>query len=617
MPPAARSLIARCAATLLVVWPAVAAPPSGVPGHGWRRSGLAPGRPVDTHLPSHAERANLDFLPPPITELGPIDEVGLMLEDDLEPQPAPFRFGVQRVVPLTLADGQWVRVSGGTIWRCDVEGVGSTSSRLHLSGLRLEEGQEIFLSAPAEPSAGVGPITGRGERDDGEAWGNFARGGAARLEWFVPDGTAAGRLPFDRVEYAHAYRDVFMEMERQALVECRNQPSCFAGWADQSNATARVMFTRNNINVMCSGQLMATMLADETPYLSTAYHCIKTSTEAASANMRFFYRTAECDGAMDANVSVPGANLVATHQASDISLLMVRGALPPGVYWSGWMTGAPPVGTASVCLHHPNGYPQAISFGAKTGTSGACSNTPTTFTVNWTVGVTEPGSSGGGLYDEASHMLYGLLSCGTSGCNYAAGWDGFSRWDLALANGGFAAFMVAGSDDAFEPDDTCATAAALMPGTYANLVAKRLGPDWYAIEVPQGARLNVSSTYLHANGDLDFRLWGACSDTGPIAEEVSDVNNESFSYVNQSGSTTLLLEVFLASGTRNTYGLGISISAACAEDLDGDQEVTGGDLGMMLLDFGPCPGCPADLDGDGAVTAADIALMLLAFGPCP
>jgi hypothetical protein len=134
--------------------------------------------------------------------------------------------------------------------------------------------------------------------------------------------------------------------------------------------------------------------------------------------------------------------------------------------------------------------------------------------------------------------------------------------------------------------------------------------------VPAGSRLGVNATYLHANGDLDFRLWNACTDAAPLAEELSDFNNESFSYTNPGATTTLLLEVFLSSGTRNTYTLSLSLSAACAEDLDGDGEVTGGDLGLMLLDFGPCAGCAADLDGDGEVTGSDISLLLLAFGPC-
>jgi hypothetical protein len=337
---------------------------------------------------------------------------------------------------------------------------------------------------------------------------------------------------------------------------------------------------------------------------------------AASATVRFFYRTVACDDVLNAGVSVPGTSIVATDQTDDISLLMVRGALPSGVTWAGWMTSTPAVGTSCVCLHHPNGYPQAISFGVKTGTSGACPLTASTFTVNWNLGVTEGGSSGGGLYDESSQLLFGLLSCGTTSCFYQGGWDGFSRWDLALSAGGFAPYMLAGSDDTFEPNNTCATATPLVSGAYSGLIVKRLSPDWYAIDVPQGASLNVRSTYSNARGDLDFRLWGACGDAEPLADALGDIDNESFSFVNTTGGTTLLLEVFLSTGTRNDYALEVSISPPCAADLDGDGEVSSGDIAIMLLEFGTCAGCDADLDGDGQVSAGDIALLLLSFGPC-
>jgi hypothetical protein len=60
-----------------------------------------------------------------------------------------------------------------------------------------------------------------------------------------------------------------------------------------------------------------------------------------------------------------------------------------------------------------------------------------------------------------------------------------------------------------------------------------------------------------------------------------------------------------------------SISSPCPTDLDGSGEVDGGDIGLLLLDFGLCPGCPSDLDGSGEVDGADIGLMLLDFGACP
>ena len=48
-------------------------------------------------------------------------------------------------------------------------------------------------------------------------------------------------------------------------------------------------------------------------------------------------------------------------------------------------------------------------------------------------------------------------------------------------------------------------------------------------------------------------------------------------------------------------------------DLDGDGVVGGGDIAVMLLDFGACPGCPSDLDGSGEVDGGDIAFLLLLF----
>ena len=49
-------------------------------------------------------------------------------------------------------------------------------------------------------------------------------------------------------------------------------------------------------------------------------------------------------------------------------------------------------------------------------------------------------------------------------------------------------------------------------------------------------------------------------------------------------------------------------------DLDGDGVVGSGDLGFLLLDYGPCAGCPSDLDGSGTVDFGDVGFLLLLFG---
>ncbi|MCP4892332.1 MAG: hypothetical protein GY911_00770, partial [Actinomycetales bacterium] len=52
-----------------------------------------------------------------------------------------------------------------------------------------------------------------------------------------------------------------------------------------------------------------------------------------------------------------------------------------------------------------------------------------------------------------------------------------------------------------------------------------------------------------------------------------------------------------------------------AADLNGDGEVNGADLALVLAAWGqPCLGCAADINGDGVVNGADLALILAGWG---
>jgi hypothetical protein len=54
------------------------------------------------------------------------------------------------------------------------------------------------------------------------------------------------------------------------------------------------------------------------------------------------------------------------------------------------------------------------------------------------------------------------------------------------------------------------------------------------------------------------------------------------------------------------------------EDLNGDGNVDGGDLLVMLASWGWCDGpCQADLDGDGSVGITDVLKLLAAMVPAP
>ncbi|MFG0257460.1 MAG: RHS repeat-associated core domain-containing protein [Phycisphaerales bacterium JB043] len=58
-----------------------------------------------------------------------------------------------------------------------------------------------------------------------------------------------------------------------------------------------------------------------------------------------------------------------------------------------------------------------------------------------------------------------------------------------------------------------------------------------------------------------------------------------------------------------------SASASCFADLDGDGDVDGADLGLLLGAWGTSG--PADLNNSGSVNGSDLGLLLGAWGPCP
>jgi hypothetical protein len=56
---------------------------------------------------------------------------------------------------------------------------------------------------------------------------------------------------------------------------------------------------------------------------------------------------------------------------------------------------------------------------------------------------------------------------------------------------------------------------------------------------------------------------------------------------------------------------------ACPGDFDGNNTVSGSDLGALLGSWGPCPpGAVGDMDSNGVINGADLGALLGAWGPC-
>ncbi len=87
--------------------------------------------------------------------------------------------------------------------------------------------------------------------------------------------------------------------------------------------------------------------------------------------------------------------------------------------------------------------------------------------------------------------------------------------------------------DAFEPNETCATAAPIGTGTTTGLNIDPGTLDFYSINLAAGDAIQVDFTFLHADGDVDLRLEAPCGTTRASSGSVTD--NESASWTNTTG----------------------------------------------------------------------------------
>jgi hypothetical protein len=553
----------------------------------------APPKPAVTSL---SEKFGVQIVAPPgELRLDAANNQAFIAEDVANPPPCKaIRYAVGRDVPPNPAAGTWFAVDaqhgGGFVWVCDVTSPGAFGLRLHLSQMNLAAGTQLVVYDPANPAGFVdGPYEGRGVHDSGEMWTLTIFNQTARVEVYVPPlplklaGAGNPNPPnspgvvIDRLQ--HAYRDfnqVFVAREGN----CYNDVTCFPAWANTSHASAGIGIIGNN-SLYCSGTMLNAQNGDLSPYFLTANHCLSTGATAQNSEIFWLFQTSVCNGAPPALASVAQSNvctLLSTSSNSDYTLLMVEGTIPRNqLFWAGWTSAVIGDGTLIAGVHHPGGAYKRISFGNKSSAI-TCGNVnhirSDWYTVNGNLSVTEPGSSGSGLFLQSNQQLIGQLHCGPSACGNAAPNQHDDYGAFAVTYGSISAFLTGGSDDGFEPNDSCGAAHALGSGSYPNLIVKSTSEDWYAVSVPGGGgTLNVQLSFTHAFGDIDLELYGTCGGS-LLASSAGTSNTESITYVNNGATATFYVRVFLFSDTRNTYSMNIAAvppvppNDACANAVD-------------------------------------------------
>jgi hypothetical protein len=329
-----------------------------------------------------------------------------------------------------------------------------------------------------------------------------------------------------------------------------------------STAVSGIGTVNSNQGVWCTGQLLniSAKKPDFTPYWLTANHCLDNQVDASFAEFFWGYQTGTCGGPAPSLFSVPrsvGATLLSTHPISDYTLLLIEGALPSGLFWSGWTSKQIKDGTPAVAIHHPSGDFKRISFGVKSAIGQCAAGFPgvKTVHVDWTDAPTEPGSSGSGIFLASTGQLFGQLFGGPSSCGNET-FDCYGEFKTTFSR--IKNLLKGGSDDKSDQNDACGQARLVKPGVLPGRIVKVTDSDWYRITIPGGKSVQIDLSFAHANGDVDMALLGACN-VGVIAVSDGTTNGERFQVTN-TGRTpvTIRWQVFLANDTRNSYDLSVS-----------------------------------------------------------
>ena len=518
--------------------------------------------------PVPSQELGLDLVAVPEVRLGELDVAALLREDAELARRLPTkvqRYAVGRELDLGAADGHWYDLPGGALWVTDVVATDALGVRLHFTGVRLPEGAEIVVYAPDDRARAerYGPVRAAA----GELWTPTIVGERARVEYRGPavDGAGDG-LPFAIDLVQHAYVDPVSKALGggiKAAGACNNDVSCHPEWAGVANAVAGVgSVDFSGAGLFCTGQLLNAQKPDLTPYFLTANHCLSTPGEAASTELFWFYQTSSCGGPPPSLANVQrsiGATLLATGDQSDFTLLLVEGALPPGVSWAGWTSAKLANGTPATAVHHPSGDFKRISFGESGGDTGVCFNR-SEVRINWTNAITEPGSSGSGIFTDAKQQLFGQLHGGASACGVAPQdlWDCYGAFSVTFPR--VKKQLKGGSDDKLEQNDTCARAKNVRAGRQAGLVVKSFDQDWFKAVVPKGKTLTVGLELVHANGDVDLHLHQSCAGAAvAVSEGTGDSEAVTFTNTGKK-NVTVFWRAFLASDTRAGYNMTVSIN---------------------------------------------------------
>ena len=387
--------------------------------------------------------------------LAPLDpaRVAAAKQENVRTLAKRLKVGIGRAIPATKAAGgalTWIAVPGGTAAQWQVVSPGARALRVALTGSSATAGVQVRFAGNGAATV-YGPF---GTSDLAKAYGLWSpvlAGDAATVEVFVPDAAARPALALARVSHLFVDpADPKAETEAKAAsgsceVDLACRAASDAALAAAGKAVARMTFADGGDQFLCTGTLLNPRGGQLLPYFYSAHHCLSTQESADTLTTQWFYEAASCgSSAVNPNYTQVsgGATVLYGSAPSDVQLLRLNNSPPPGAVYAAWDAATLAGGTALTAIHHPEGDVKKVSLATMGGFVVPQDEDGSFIQANWNslaTGVTEPGSSGSGIFTSvgsppSEYRLRGGLLGGPSSCDAAPAdrHDFYSRFDQAF-----------------------------------------------------------------------------------------------------------------------------------------------------------------------------------------
>ncbi len=322
---------------------------------------------------------------------------------------------LSRPTPFALAGGTVTRSARGSlVWTGEIQVSEAYGFRLHLDSVSLPPGTRAWTYGAAGEALALSPrLLARG----GEVWSGVVSGERGWLEVAVP---AAALGPGTDAHFTLDRLLEIVELDRRGRPVTSSslapKSHCFVDATcaepdypkeidDYRRAVAYIGYVDHGNGFQCSGALLADsdpLQVSQRAFFLTARHCISSQAAAETVEASFTYQTKTCNGKLASAHRVSGADLLASVEDSDSSLLELHG-LPPNPYFLPWN---PANGFADGdILHlisHPGGRPQQFT---RLQAVPDCANDAGHFSTLPVLGGAGPGSSGSVVVNAAGEAV--------------------------------------------------------------------------------------------------------------------------------------------------------------------------------------------------------------------